>query len=242
MIPELYQQMAENQSRHWWFVARRKILAKTLASLKLPAKAQILEIGCGTGGNLTMLQSFGEVSGIEHDAFAREYAKQISEINVSKGSLPDKLSSDKKFDLICLFDVIEHIEDDTGSLKTVKNLLKPDGKIVVTVPAYMWLFSSHDMAHGHFRRYTASELSDKASQLDLAVLRTSYFNCLLFPLAGLKRTLDLLWPGKMKADSEMPSPFINYCLQGLFAMEARIIDKVRMPFGLSVMAIYKLPS
>jgi len=127
MNPAAYLEMAETESRHWWFSGRRAILSSMIASLNLPQNPQILEIGCGTGGNLEMLGNFGNVSALEMDATARAIASKKTNnlFNIQAGHCPDEIPfHDQHFELICMFDVLEHIEQDTETLIAIKQLLK----------------------------------------------------------------------------------------------------------------------
>ena len=238
MNPDLYREMAETQQKHWWFRARREILARVIARLRLPAGAEVLEIGAGPGGNLAMLSLYGKVSAVEMDPFAREYASKISGIRVCCGCLPDPLPfTDGAFDLICLFDVLEHIEDDYRALRRVHALLKPGGRALVTVPAYQWLYGAHDRAHHHVRRYTARQLALRARGAGLTVVRSGYFNALLFPLIALRRIQKMVTAQREGHDAALPGRFINGILHATFCIEKYIVPVTLLPYGTSVLAV-----
>ena len=134
--------MALIEDKHWWFVARRKIIRALLHRLTLPNSSEILEVGCGTGGNIKMLSDFGTVTCIEQDEGAAKTARDRKIANVFIGGLPSSLPDlSNKFDLIALFDVLEHVKEDGSSLEVLQTLLKLNGRIVLTVPAFNFLWS-----------------------------------------------------------------------------------------------------
>jgi len=238
MKPELYRDMARLQADHWWFVARRRILAALIAQLSLPPQARILEIGCGTGGNLAMLSSFGRVSAMEYDEQACEMASALTGMPVVSGGLPEPVPFDNnQFDLVCLLDVLEHIVDDGGALGRAAQLLKPGGALLVTVPAYGWLWSAHDDAHHHRRRYTATMLRQLAAACGLQVGRLGYFNTLLFPLIALARIWGRFTGRAADSDAVLPSPWVNALLQRIFASERHLAGYGLFPFGTSLAAV-----
>ena len=150
--------MAAHDSTHWWYRARRDILADYLTREgRLPEQARILEIGCGTGHNLPMLASFGSVEAIEIDPAARDIASLRLGRPVGAAPLPILPGVERNaYDLIAVLDVVEHIEDDVAALKAMAACLKPGGKILITVPAHQWLWSAHDVVNHHHRRYSNS--------------------------------------------------------------------------------------
>ncbi|MDP2795493.1 MAG: class I SAM-dependent methyltransferase [Sulfurisoma sp.] len=239
MDPAIYRRMAATQHQHWWFAARREILAQVIETLALPSpNATILEIGCGTGANLPMLARFGTVCAMENDAFSLQQVKKTTGIDVRDGSLPDRIPfDDRRFDLICVLDVLEHVKDDGASLETIRRLLAPGGRILVTTPAYQWLYSSHDTHHHHFRRYTSRQLAQLARTAGLVPTRIGYFNTLLFPLAVVRRLYSRLLPGSGNDDTAMPGPLINGILRRVFMLEAFVARRWFAPFGVSVIAI-----
>ncbi|MBA2125887.1 methyltransferase [Hyphomicrobium methylovorum] len=236
-----YREMAEAENAHWWFVGRRKIIESVLAGLELPKSASILEVGAGTGGNLSLLQRFGHVQAMELDAYARDFANKRSGVLVVEGRLPDNLPfEEKQFDLICLFDVLEHVKPDVESLKAISRLLKPDGRIVITVPAYQWMWSEHDVTLHHFRRYSVATLQQTLSAAALQSERLTHFNALLFPLALIVRAANSIFKSSRSPGTKMPSPLVNALLLKVFSSERHILRFGGLPFGLSLLAIAKL--
>lgn len=243
MNPEAYVEMAETESRHWWFCGRRQILTETLSNLRLPKHARILEIGSGTGGNLPMLAQFGEVSALEMDSAARALASQKTgnAFDIRAGYCPDNVPFyGEQFDLICLFDVLEHIHDDQATLAALPELLRPDGHVILTVPAYRWLWGAHDEYLHHQRRYSATELKEKLAIAGFHVVRFSYFNTLLFPLAALIRLKERILGIQRASGSAVPAEPLNSLLKYIFAFERRILSVTSLPFGVSMMAVLKL--
>lgn len=242
MSPNAYLEMAETESRHWWFCGRRQILTRVLSSLALAKTVRILEIGSGTGGNLAMLAQFGAVSALEMDDTARTLAAQKTggAFDIRAGHCPDQIPfTDKQFDLICLFDVLEHIPDDAATLAALPGLLAPGGQVVLTVPAYRWLWGAHDEYLHHQRRYSASELKKKITAAGFELETFTYFNTLLFPLAALVRLKERLAGNKQASGGAIPSEPINSVLKHVFALERYLLPYLRLPFGVSLLAVLK---
>lgn len=239
MQPEVYREMAELQDRHWWFVARRRILAGVIERLALPPQADILEIGCGTGGNLAGLSRFGRLRAMEQDDVARVLAEELGVCAVVSGGLPEPVPfEDAGFDLVCLLDVLEHVEDDAAALCRAARLIKPGGRLLVTVPAYAWLWSGHDEAHHHHRRYTTQTLRCTAQRAGVQISRIGYFNSLLFPaIAAARLAIKLSGDGREGSDAALPNPMLNALLTGVFGLERYVVPSALFPFGTSVMAV-----
>jgi SAM-dependent methyltransferase len=240
MDPAAYLEMDETETTHWWFLARRAILSRMIESLDLPPNAKILEIGCGTGGNLDMLAGFGEVHAIEMDANARAIIsrKTNDRYDVRAGHLPDAIPfRDRCFDLICMFDVLEHIDRDAESLAALKPLLKENGRILLTVPAYQWLWSAHDEFLHHQRRYSAADLRGKIESAGLHALKMSHYNAILFPLAAVARLKDkLLGNTKISGTAVLSAP-VNRLLKHIFGAERFFLRYLNFPFGVSLLCI-----
>jgi len=242
MERHIYERMRELQETHWWFTARREILGAEIGRLPLPRPARILEVGCGPGGNLELLKRFGEVRAIEPDAESRAYAAERAGVTVEGGLLPDGLPDlGGAFDVVCAFDVVEHVDDDTGAVAALGERLKPGGFLVTTVPAYAWMWSEHDAQHHHKRRYTRAAYRRLFEAAGLKVRRATYFNTVLFPpiaAVRLARTAARLKGGD---DEKMPPPALNGVLKGLFGLERSLLAAGDLPFGVSILLIAERP-
>jgi SAM-dependent methyltransferase len=238
MERSVYREMAELDERHWWYRARRQVLADLIRREAMPqAHAHILEIGCGTGHNLEMLGSFGEVDALELDEEARAIAEKRLGRKVMSTPLPE-LSGvhDRHYDLIAALDVIEHIGDDVGAVSAIAAKLKPGGKLVMTVPAHQWMWSAHDIVNHHKRRYSRAGLRRLIETSPLRLDKIGYFNSLLFPFAMADRLGSKL-RGNDNADVKLPSAPVNAMLEAVFAAERHFVGRLPLPPGLSLFAV-----
>ena len=231
----VYDRMAAHDSTHWWYRARRDILADYLAREgRLPAPARILEIGCGTGHNLPMLARFGDVDAIEIDPAARGFASERLGKPVGDAPLPELTGVDRAaYDLIAVLDVVEHIEDDVAALRAMRECLKPSGTILITVPAHAWMWSAHDVVNHHHRRYSKVTLARAIEAAGLTPRKLGYFNSLLFPLAAAARVAGRLSGREDSDDSPPPGP-LNKAFETVFRWERHLVGRVPMTPGLSI--------
>lgn len=233
-----FDEMASCEKSHWWFIGRRAIMDSVLNKFINNKNNQILEIGCGTGGNLELLKNYGIVSAVEPDQHAISITMGNGFLSVQKGGLPDSLPKfDKKFDLICLFDVLEHVEDHLSGLKNCKKLLNPNGKVIITVPALKLLWSQHDEVHNHKRRYTNKEIISLVSQSGLKIVYCSYFNFFLFPTILLTRLVKALLNSKKGSDLKKQNSFFNVILKNIFSFEKYFIPRLILPIGVSIVVV-----
>ena len=233
----VYQQMAELDERHWWYCARRKVIADLIRrETQLPERAHILEIGCGTGHNLEMLSGFGHVEGLELDEEARSLSEKRLGRKIMSSPLPELAEvPDRHYDLIGAFDVIEHIDDDKAALASIATKLRPGGKFIMTVPAHQWMWSAHDVVNHHKRRYSKPALKALLEDSPLKLECIGYFNSLLFPLAVAERIASRL-RGKEDADVKLPPAALNAVLEKVFASERYLVGRLPLPPGLSLFA------
>lgn len=192
---------------------------------------QILEIGIGTGANIDILKEFGDLEGLDvSDESIRIIKEKHPNIKVSNKKFPYE-TINEKFDLVCLFDVLEHIEEDTIAIEKIAQLLKDKGKLIITVPAYQFLWSYHDEIHHHHRRYLKSELSDLLEQNNFKINHLGYFNFFLFPLAFIQRALSKFTT--LKDYDPYKKSILNEFFFQIFNLESKFINKY-FPFGLSI--------
>ncbi|WP_298669244.1 class I SAM-dependent methyltransferase [uncultured Sphingomonas sp.] len=231
----VYDRMAAHDSTHWWYRARRDILADYLARYGgLPEGARILEIGCGTGHNLPMLAGFGEVDAIEIDPAARAIAS--ARLGKEVGAAPLPVLPDVPrghYDLIAVLDVVEHIEDDVAALSAMRERLAPGGRILITVPAHQWMWSAHDVVNHHHRRYSKARLVKAITDAGLRPRRLGYFNSLLFPLAAGARLAGRI-TGRDDSDDAPPPAPVNRLFEAVFRLERHLVGRVPMPPGVSI--------
>jgi SAM-dependent methyltransferase len=226
------------EDRHWWYRGRRKVLDGILAGLGLPANARILDAGCGSGRNMVELAHFGTVTGVElsQTSVALARARDVGE--VIAGSALEMPFADDSFDLAVTLDVIEHLEDDLAALRE----LRRGGALLVTVPAYQWLWSGHDEINHHHRRYTRRSLQRVAQQAGWMQLRTTYFNSLLLPVAIMLRVLERVNTKTTESSLDLwvpPAP-ANWLLERPLTLEAAVIARgARIPAGLSLLAVFR---
>lgn len=244
MDPRVYEQFRDLQENHFWFIGRRRIFFDLLQREVGPGSARaVLEIGCGAGGMLKPLARFGSVHGID---VATDYVRVCSEHGLARmvaGSGDALPFRDATFDIVALFDVIEHIPDERGTLAEVRRVLKPGGTVFLSVPAYQFLFSQNDRVVHHQRRYTAGHLRVRLQEAGLRVKKISYFNTLLFPLiAAAVVTLKLkekwfgLPPGETNLDHEFKGP-MNTLFAAIMSSERYLLRHISFPFGHSLIAM-----
>jgi SAM-dependent methyltransferase len=230
------------EDRHWWYRGRRNVLEGVIADLRLPTPARILDAGCGSGRNMLELAHHGSVTGVELSHTSAGLARARHAGDVIEGSVMQMPFPDDSFDLAVSLDVIEHLEDDRAALAELRRVVTPDGALLVTVPAYPWLWSGHDEINHHHRRYTDESLLRVAEQAGWECTRTTHFNSLLLPVAIVLRVMDRLSRKTTESSLDLwvpPRP-LNWLLERPLALEAALIGRGRrIPAGLSLLAVFE---
>lgn len=237
-----YQQLELLEKTYWWHIGRKDIIKKQLHKyFGNNRRIKILNIGCGTGGIIGLLEEFGEVKNIDVSKTAVDIAKRNGYKNVfiyDGKNIPFKKHY---FDIIIALDVLEHIEDDLSALKLWKKYLKPGGYLLLTVPAYQWLWSEHDEALHHYRRYLASDLHRTLNLVGFKAIKRTYAIILFFPVIVGYRLIKSVFPGEEGGNTSyviLPN-LLNSILISILRLEARMLIYLSMPFGTSILFLAK---
>jgi SAM-dependent methyltransferase len=248
MDPIVMQAMLAADERHWWYRGRRRVIRAELDRLSLPAGAEILDAGCGSGRTMQELVAYGTVSGVELSDVAAEVARARGVGEVVIGRLEELPWPPEQFDLITCLDVLEHTPDDRVTLAELRRVSRPDGRLLLTVPAYPWLWSTHDEVNHHYRRYTRAMLRAAARDAGWAVEGMSSFNSMLLAPAAVVR-LSRRRRARRRAQSAAATysdelsigpSWLNGVLEWPLALEARWLRRGgTLPAGLSLLAILR---
>ena len=242
MKKEEFDQMNEMEEKYWWHKGRRLALSKILKKYysKSSGSLLILDFGCGTGGNFKFLSKFGKVHGVDNskDAIAYCKSKNQSVEFINGQNIPFQKNS---VDLVTAFDVLEHIDDDCAIIKEYHRVLKAKKNVLVTVPAYKFLWSDHDEILGHCRRYTLKELRDKFEKNGFKTIRLNYFVTLLFPLILIYRTYRIAFSKYLnkKTSYVMFPKLLNNFFTLIMKIEVFFLNKINFPFGCSIIAVFE---
>lgn len=263
MDDALYRLHAEREETYWWWVGKNRIILSLIErystfpdptpGVRVPKSRRALDIGCGAGGVLARLTEKFDAAGIDMSPIARDYCAKRG-LKALDGMLPDGLpfTEPESFDVIVLSEVIEHVKEDRASVQTVARLLKPGGLLICTVPAHMWLWSSHDDFNFHHRRYTRHQfgalfehLTDAAgSPLSLRPLVLSYYQAASMPLVAGARAIEKLRTritGRPPREPDIkPLPGqMNWLLTKAFQIERHLLPHMRLPWGTSVISVHR---
>jgi SAM-dependent methyltransferase len=231
---DAYREHYDVEDRHWWFRGRWAVVEALLSRVELPARPRILDAGCGTGGNLERYSRIGEVTGVDPSEDAVRFCHERGFASVRPAGLEEIPFGDESFDLIAATDVIEHIAAEDRALKELRRVASPQGVMVLTVPAYMWLWTQEDDNLHHKRRYTRSRLRQAVELAGWEPRIATYFNSLLLPPIALARRLPQRENGK-KADLERTPALLDGPLSLPMRFEAMLIRAgLRLPAGVSV--------
>ena len=231
------------EDRHWWYRGRRRCSSGVIENLRLPARARILDAGCGSGRNMVELARHGTVTGVELSATSVALARERDAGEVIEGSVLRCRSPPTASTWPSRLDVIEHLEDDLAALRELRRVVAPGGALLVTVPAYQWLWSRprRDQPPPPPLHPPLAAAGRRARPAGSTV-RTTYFNSLLLPVAIVLRVLDRFSRTTTESSLDLwvpPAP-VNWLLERPLALEAAIIGRGgRIPAGLSLLAVFR---
>jgi ubiquinone/menaquinone biosynthesis C-methylase UbiE len=235
---------------NWWFTVRRKILTERITHLlDHPTHISSLNVGAATGTTSDMLAQFGEVMSVEYDEDCCRFAQTVLSTPIIQGSITELPFANNSYDLVCAFDVIEHVEDHQKAMDELYRVCKPGGHIAITVPAYAFLWGPHDVINQHYRRYTMRGLLDLFGGNKGSVIYKTYFNSILFiPIALFRLAARLISMSGIKPSGESNSDheifgtkgIFNSILAGFFNIDYYLLkNNFRFPAGVSIMVFFK---
>jgi SAM-dependent methyltransferase len=244
MREAVYREMFEIEATHWWFRGRRRVIASLLRRWA-PARRPLLlaDVGCGPGANVSMLAEFGRVVAMDPSPHALAFARGSHDGQLVSAGIPHLCFADATFDVVCALDVVEHVDDDRAAARELWRVCRPGGLLVVTVPSYEWLWSEHDEANEHRRRYTRAQLAASLEAPGATVLKLSYMNTLLAPAIVAVRLVRnaarrrAARTGEPRSDLSPVAPLVNRVLELSSALEARWLPHGGFPFGTSLVYV-----
>ncbi len=244
MQAHTYSIMNEVEQSHWWFVGRRQIiksfLERLVRSLKADAgtaKIKILDVGCGTGANLEMLSEFGEAEGVDVSSDALNFCRARGLANVKQGEAERLPYGDESFELVTGLDVVEHLDDDLAGLKEMHRVLRTEGRALLFVPAFMFLWGVQDDISNHRRRYTMNELKSVVANAGFVVERATYVNITFFAPILLGRLLMRATGFRPASENNITIGFLNGVLGKIFGAESVALQHASFPFGVSIICV-----
>jgi len=244
MQAHTYSIMNEVEKGHWWFVGRRRIIGSFLEGVarKLSANSgeeaiRILDVGCGTGANLEMLSEFGEAEGVDVSAEALSFCRARGLDNVKQGAAETLPYADGSFDLVTGLDVVEHLDDDLAGLGEMHRVLRREGRALLFVPAFMFLWGVQDDISHHRRRYTLDGLKRVVKQAGFEVERATYVNITFFAPILLGRLLMRVTGFRPASENNITIGFLNGVLGKIFGAESWALRHASFPFGVSIICV-----
>lgn len=241
MEKDFYKTYFEVEKRHWWFRVRRNIILRLIRKYNVPKTAKVFDFGCGSGYLVGELQKMGyDASGSDTSSEAVEFGRRRAVKNIEAvrtGEMPQK----DGFDMILALDVIEHIKDDSEAIRGLEKALKPEGILIITVPAYQWMWGVQDEVAHHFRRYTVSSLTDAVKRSGgFRIVRKTYFNTFLFLPIAIVRTFSRWFNLRdRESDFDISNQFLNGLFFFIFNLETWFLKFFSFPFGVSILFVLK---
>ncbi len=241
MQQHTYAIMNRVEDSHWWYVGRRAILESFLEQIVNNLKSEIqnpklLDVGCGTGGNLEMLKKFGAAEGVDVSDEALEFCRSKN-LTVHKG-LAEKLPfADETFDVVTALDVVEHLDDDVAGLSEMFRVLKRGGKTLIFVPAFMFLWGVQDDVSNHRIRYTKKQIVERLEKSGFEIERATYANWTFFAPILAGRTLMKVTGIKPESENNVNISALNGVFGKLFASEKFLLKNFNFPFGVSIVVV-----
>ncbi len=252
MEEAVYQEFLDLEQTHWWFRGRRAIFIALLdRHLRREAGGRrlVMDLGCGVGGMLAPLAAYGRVIGTDVTLMGLRHCAERNFPRLVACNGPNGCFRDGSLDCITAFDALEHIEDDVGTLREIHRMLKPGGVLVASGPAYQFLFAQQDRITHHVRRYTLGEFTSKARAAGLTVEQASYINFFLFPAILPVVLLLKAWQSVRPPDESDTGSnvgigiprFVNEALAAIFSFEARVLRRISVPAGHSLIMVARKP-
>jgi SAM-dependent methyltransferase len=235
----VYEAEARAEATHWWFTGRRKLFARIIRTLPLGKEEPVLDVGTSTGTNLRLLKETGffNVTGLDRSEDAIRFCAKKGLGTVRLGDVTRMPFEDDTFSLVLATDIVEHIDDDARALSEIRRVLRPDGSVLLTVPAFMSLWGLQDVVSHHKRRYRRDDFLDRVRAAGLEPREAFYFNYLLFaPIWGARQLMKIAKPS-VKSENELNSDWLNAALGAVFTVDTRTARWLRPPFGVSILVL-----
>jgi SAM-dependent methyltransferase len=235
-----YSIMYEVEGTHWWFAGRRRIIASFIEKICRDLgteRPRILDVGCGTGANLELLGRYGEAEGVDVSPEALAFCRERGLRNVKQGAAERLPYEDCSFDLVTALDVVEHLDDDTAGLREMRRVLRPGGRAMLFVPAFMFLWGVQDDVSHHRRRYTLAGLKSAVREAGFEVERATYANISFFGPILLGRLLMRATGLRPASENNINVSALNGVLGRILGAESALLRRLNFPFGVSAICV-----